>query len=125
MAPFHQKFIGFRPLACIFIAYSAIILIAFQTTVALAQNQNNAKESQLKTVLVTDSANGSEFTSLSDEPLSRTPISANVVTSKQLESIGAKRLSDLNQFDASVSDAYNAAGYWDYATMRGFVIDNK
>ncbi|HMS28095.1 MAG TPA: TonB-dependent siderophore receptor [Burkholderiaceae bacterium] len=74
---------------------------------------------------MTDSANGSEFTSLSDEPLSRTPISANVVTSKQLESIGAKRLSDLNQFDASVSDAYNAAGYWDYATMRGFVIDNK
>ncbi len=80
---------------------------------------------QLKPVVVTSHASSSEFTSLSDELLARTPLSVSTVSAKQIESAGAKRLSDLYQFDASVSDAYNAAGYWDYATIRGFVIDNK
>ena len=118
MASFNQKFIRNWPVAGVFIAYSAIIFIAFGASNAHAQNQANSSEGQpnkgqLKAVLVTDKATSSELTSLSDEPLARTPISANVVTAKQIESAGAKRLSDLNHFDASVSDAYNAAGYWD------------
>lgn len=130
MASFNQKFIRYWPVASVFIAYSAIIFIAIGASSAHAQNQVNSSEGQpnngeLKAVLVTDKATSSELTNLSDESLARTPISANVVTNKQIESAGAKRLSDLNQFDASVSDAYNAAGYWDYATVRGFVIDNK
>jgi len=130
MASFNQKFIRNWPVASVFISYSAIIFIAIGASSAHAQNQVNSSEGQpnngeLKAVLVTDKATSSELTNLSDESLARTPISANVVTNKQIESAGAKRLSDLNQFDASVSDAYNAAGYWDYATVRGFVIDNK
>jgi iron complex outermembrane recepter protein len=48
-----------------------------------------------------------------------------VIGAQQIEAVGAKRLADLTKFDASVSDAYNTAGYWDYATVRGFVIANK
>lgn len=62
---------------------------------------------------------------IGDMPLNRTPISVNVIDSQQMEALGAKRLADLTKFDASVSDAYNTAGYWDYATVRGFVLDNK
>ena len=38
----------------------------------------------------------------------------------------SQRLSDLTAcFDAAISDAYNTEGYWDYLTVRGFVIDNR
>jgi iron complex outermembrane receptor protein len=64
-------------------------------------------------------------TGLGDAPLARTPVSATVIDARQIEASGARRLADLLQFDASSSDAYNAIGYWDYATMRGYVLDNK
>ncbi len=67
----------------------------------------------------------SELLSVGDAPLSATPLSATVISSQQIQAAGAKRLADLNKMDASVSDAYNTVGYWDYATVRGFVIDNK
>ncbi len=72
------------------------------------------------------SANPNDGTAISgvsligDAPLARTPISA-----EQMEAVGAKRLADLSKFDASVSDTYNTAGYWNYVTVRGFVLDNK
>ena len=34
---------------------------------------------------------------------------------------GVQRLADLTRIDPAVSDAYNAEGYWDYLTVRGFV----
>ncbi len=66
-----------------------------------------------------------EVTGVGDAPLQRTPISAAVITAMQMQAVGAKRLADVIQLDASASDAYNATGYWDYATVRGFVLDNK
>jgi iron complex outermembrane recepter protein len=130
-------------IAGVFIAYGATLNIALSLllpTSAFAQNATNAAEkvvekaaekpvATLKTVVVTanasDATASSAMVSIGDAPLSRTPISANVIGAQQIEAVGAKRLADLTKFDASVSDAYNTAGYWDYATVRGFVIDNK
>jgi iron complex outermembrane recepter protein len=58
-----------------------------------------------------------------DIPLSRSPYAATVIDAGTIADTGARRLSDLYRLDASVSDAYNAPGYWDYATVRGFVLD--
>jgi iron complex outermembrane receptor protein len=60
-----------------------------------------------------------------DAPLARTPASITVIDARQIEDSGARSVRDLYRLDASVSDAYNAAGYWDYATVRGFVLDAK
>jgi iron complex outermembrane receptor protein len=60
-----------------------------------------------------------------DTPLARTPVQATVVDATQLRDAGAYRLADLIRFDPAVSDAYNAEGYIDYFTIRGFVIDNR
>ncbi|MBS0429764.1 MAG: TonB-dependent siderophore receptor [Proteobacteria bacterium] len=60
-----------------------------------------------------------------DLPLKDVPISATVIDSTELQSSGARRLADLTQFDASVTDAYNSAGYWDFLSVRGFVLDNR
>ena len=58
-------------------------------------------------------------------PLSRAPLQGSVFTSEQLKDNGVQRLSDLTGFDPALSDAYNAEGYWDYLTVRGFVLDNR
>lgn len=123
-------------LSIVFATYSATIniaILAISSTSAWAQNAPSTAEAipekpaaTLKTVVVTANANDATTAiSIGDAPLSRTPISANVITAQQIEAVGAKRLADLTKFDASVSDSYNTAGYWDYATVRGFVIDNK
>ena len=118
-------------LAGVFIACSATIniaLLALFSTQAFAQNADNNAVPTLKPVVVTASPNDAAMSGVSligDAPLARTPISASVISAEQMEAVGAKRLADLSKFDASVSDAYNTAGYWDYATVRGFVLDNK
>jgi iron complex outermembrane recepter protein len=126
-------------LASVCIAYGTMLNIATSLMVptsAFAQNATNATEkavekpaTTLKAVVVTanpnDASAAGAMVSIGDAPLSRTPISANVIGAQQIEAVGAKRLADLTKFDASVSDAYNTAGYWDYATVRGFVIANK
>jgi iron complex outermembrane recepter protein len=119
-----------KSVVVVFIASTAIIIIANSNS-ALAQTTpltSSATTATLKPVIVTGSASDratSNLASIGDAPLERTPISANVIGAAQIESVGAKRLADLTKFDASVSDAYNTAGYWDYATVRGFVLNNK
>jgi len=59
------------------------------------------------------------------QPLSRTPIQADVIDSKVLADIGGTSLSDLTRIDASITDSYNAVGYWTTFTVRGFQVDNQ
>ena len=58
-------------------------------------------------------------------PLREAPLSASLISADDIAQRGARRLSDLTGFDSSVTDAYNAGGYIDYLTVRGFVIDNR
>ena len=129
MAKSNRKNHSNSKLAGTIIAQAASIFIASLAVHAAYAQTSTQADATLKPVVVKDSAADraatSGLTGLGDAPLARTPISANVIGSQQIEAVGAKRLADLTQFDASVSDAYNTAGYWDYATVRGFVIDNK
>ena len=87
----------------------------------------HAQQAALREVTVNDAAAApqADIGGFGDVPLRELPISATVIDSKQLRDSGARRLADLTQFDASVTDAYNSAGYWDYLTVRGFVLDNR
>ncbi len=60
-----------------------------------------------------------------DVPLSRAPLQGSVFSAEQMKDNGVQRLSDLTGLDPAVSDAYNTEGYWDYLTVRGFVLDNR
>ena len=60
-----------------------------------------------------------------DVPLAELPLQATVIGATALRDTGARRLADLIGLDASISDAYNAEGYWDYLTVRGYVLDNR
>ena len=59
------------------------------------------------------------------QPLSRTPIQADVIDAKSLLDLGAISLSDLTRLDASVTDSYDAPGYWTTFAIRGFQVDNR
>lgn len=58
-------------------------------------------------------------------PLARTPLSAAVLPEGDLKDRGATRIADAVSLDAAVSDSYNSQGYWDFLSVRGFVLDNR
>ncbi|MBY0464279.1 MAG: TonB-dependent receptor plug domain-containing protein, partial [Burkholderiales bacterium] len=60
-----------------------------------------------------------------DEDLVRTPVAVKVIDAQTLSDRHVRRMSEVLQFDASATDAYNAVGYWDYVTLRGFVLDAR
>jgi iron complex outermembrane recepter protein len=116
-----------RPVVGVYIAQDAIILIAFTGSVATAFAQSAPPEPTLKPIVISAPAPRQQLSvgGFGDAPLRETPISATVIDSAQIKAVGAQKLADLYKFDASISDAYNAVGYINYATVRGFVIDNK
>ncbi len=60
-----------------------------------------------------------------DLPLAKTPLPASIYDASTLKAHGIRRLADLTRLDPAINDAYNAVGYWDSLTLRGFVIDNR
>jgi len=88
---------------------------------ARAQDATPVQSVQITAHNAPDSAGVTGFA----QPLSRTPLQADVIDSKTLLDIGATSLSDLSRLDASVTDAYNAPGYWTTFAIRGFAIDNR
>jgi iron complex outermembrane recepter protein len=114
-------------LAPVYIGLFAIINIANLSLNTTAQAQTAPPEPTLPPVIISAPAPRQQLSvgGFGDVPLRETPISATVIDSAQIKSSGAQKLADVYKFDASISDAYNAVGYIDYATVRGFVIDNK
>ena len=76
------------------------------------------------TVTGGNAAVAADVAGFGDQPLAGSPFSATVIDADAIADSGARRLNDLYRLDSSVSDAYNAVGYYDYASVRGFVIDN-
>ena len=97
--------------------------IAVATLLATLAHAQTAPTLPAVTISGTGSAPVADVTGF-DAPLRDTPASVTVIDSGRIAEAGARSLSDLYRFDSSVSDAYNAAGYYDYASVRGFVIDN-
>lgn len=119
---FSQK----QALAGIDTARNAIILIVSMALSWHSAAQTALPENTLKPVVISAPAPAQQLTVGGfDAPLIEQPISAKVITAQDIKAAGAQRLADLYKLDSSVSDAYNAVGYVDYATVRGFVIDNK
>ncbi|MGJ7578675.1 TonB-dependent siderophore receptor [Variovorax sp. RHLX14] len=102
---------------------TTLLLIA---SAATAQSQTSAEPTlSAITVDARSASPQADISGFGDLPLKEVPLSATIVDSRQIQASGARRLADLTQFDASVTDAYNSAGYWDYLTVRGFVLDNR
>jgi iron complex outermembrane receptor protein len=60
----------------------------------------------------------------SDTPLLQTPASVSVITARQMQDLNIHSTTDAARYDASLSDAYNAVGYSEQFSIRGFKLDN-
>ncbi|HZV67770.1 MAG TPA: TonB-dependent siderophore receptor, partial [Telluria sp.] len=60
-----------------------------------------------------------------DAPLVQTPASISVISQQQMQDLGIRLTSDAMKYDASVSDSYNAVGYAEQFSIRGFNLDNE
>ncbi|KYG62416.1 hypothetical protein AZI86_16420 [Bdellovibrio bacteriovorus] len=101
-----------------------IVLFAVLYSLNLsAQNHSNASE--LSTVEVSASQEASPATYFPQIPLESLPLSSQVLSESEKDSAQILRLSDITRVDASASDSYNASGYWDFLTVRGYTLDNR
>lgn len=60
-----------------------------------------------------------------NDPPAKLPMQALSLSSERLDDLGISQLSGITKLDASVSDAYNAVGYWSQLKIRGFDLDNR
>jgi iron complex outermembrane receptor protein len=62
---------------------------------------------------------------LSEAPVLQTPASVSVITSEQMQNLGIRQTTEAVRLDASVNEAYNAIGYAEQFSIRGFPLDNE
>ena len=105
---------------------SCCALGALALSMLCATGRAQTQATQLEPVVVTGRAPVSAgFSGWGETPLSRLPLQASVFSTEMVKDSGAQRLSDLTGLDPALNDAYNAEGYWDFLTLRGFVLDNR
>lgn len=104
-----------RPFALSFVgAASALLSAALASAQTLPQVSVTGK--------ATETAPG--LSGFSDPP-AKLPMQALSLSAERLLDAGISQLSGLTQLDASVSDSYNAVGYWSQLKVRGFDLDNR
>ncbi|WP_457394148.1 TonB-dependent siderophore receptor [Roseateles sp. P5_E1] len=60
-----------------------------------------------------------------NDPPAKLPMQALSLSAERLGELGISQLSGITKLDASISDAYNAVGYWSQLKIRGFDLDNR
>ncbi len=87
----------------------------------------SAQTQQLPTVAVTGRSSAAPVTvgSFGDTPNVRLPLQALRIDTERFKELGSSGLAALPLLDASVSDAYNALGYWASLKVRGFDVDKR
>lgn len=87
----------------------------------------SAQSPQLPTVAVTGRSSAAPVTvgSFGDTPNARLPLQALRIDAERFKELGSSGLAALPLLDASISDAYNALGFWSSLKVRGFDVDNR
>jgi iron complex outermembrane receptor protein len=101
------------------------LALAAACAVTCTAHAQETTAASLPAVVVTSPANRANVSGFGDVPLSQLPMQASTLSAGQLADQNVQRLADVVSLKASVSDAYNAAGYWDMLAIRGFALDNK
>lgn len=100
-----------------------LLLPALLALAAQAAQADQAQE-QLPPVTVNSRANlPVSLSGFGDAPATRLPLQAQRIDAERLAQLGTQGLAALPLLDASVSDGYNALGYWPQLKVRGFDLD--
>jgi iron complex outermembrane receptor protein len=102
-----------------------VALAVFQAFSAHAQSTAEPMTEVVVTAskwVATDRASVAGF---SDAPLMQTPASVTAIGREQLQDLSIRNTTEAMRFDASVSDSYNAVGYAEQFSIRGFRLENE
>ena len=96
-------------------------------SLAHAQNIDDALPEVVVTGVRGDNtkASTSKVSGYIETALLDTPASVTVFTQAQMQDLRIRQTSDAMKFDASVNDSYNAVGYAEQFSIRGFALDNS
>ena len=86
----------------------------------------SAADAAGEVVVVTgkNTVNRASVAGFSDLPLLLTPASVSVMNREKMQELNIRSTTDAAKFDASIGDAYNAVGYAEQFSIRGFKLDN-
>ncbi|MRW88001.1 TonB-dependent siderophore receptor [Pseudoduganella sp. FT26W] len=107
-------------------AVSAIALAVLQMTSGAVRAED--PDQAMQEVVVNGAklrAASASVAGFGSAPLLETPASVSVLTSQQMLDLQIRSTTDAAKFDASLSDAYNAVGYAEQFSIRGFKLDNE
>jgi len=103
-------------------------VIALSIVQAFALSAHAQSTQHLSEVVVTASRDGvterARVGGFTDTPLLITPASVVSIGRAQMQDLGIRNTTDAMKLDASVSDSYNAVGYAEMFSIRGFMLDN-
>ncbi|MBK6471942.1 MAG: TonB-dependent receptor [Betaproteobacteria bacterium] len=102
-------------------------MLLAQATLAVTAGPALAQTPPAQVITVTgkSAGNSASVAGFGDLPLSRTPLSASVISTTQLQDAGIGSLADITRLDAGITDAYNPPGYWSQLAVRGYTLDNR
>jgi iron complex outermembrane receptor protein len=99
--------------------------------IAQTAQTNHSQENVLPAVTVTaapDTTGRAATASVggfSETPLIETPASVSVITQQQMQERSIRSTTAAVETDASVNDSYNAVGYAEQFSIRGFALENE
>ena len=109
------------------LACAAAACAALTATSAQAQEVPKDTSTSLPAITVTAPAERqgrASISGLGDTPAWQAPVQASSFSREALQNAQVTRLADLTKLDASTTDSYNAVGYWDALSIRGFTLSN-
>lgn len=103
-------------------------LIACAILQAFSTNASAQETKGVASVVVTGSrwvaSDRASIGGFSDTPLLDTPASITAINRTQMLDLSIRNVTDAARYDASIGDAYNAVGYAEQFSIRGFALDN-
>ncbi|QDK39704.1 TonB-dependent siderophore receptor [Bdellovibrio sp. NC01] len=98
-----------------------ISILVFLFTIATSAQA----QIQLMQLDITEKLPSSDITGLSEEAAKTLPLSTKQIPAAELQAKQIYHLSDVTKVEASTTDSYNATGYWDMLSIRGYTLDNR
>ncbi|MDQ1831097.1 TonB-dependent siderophore receptor [Massilia scottii] len=103
------------------IALSIVQAFAFSVH---AQTTSQSMPEVVVTGAKQTAADRASVAGFSDTPLLYTPATVMSISREQMQDYSIRNSTDAMKFDASVSDSYNAVGYAEQFSIRGFALNN-
>lgn len=100
----------------------SVFVISFNFVSSPLWAQETTQTALLPQVQIDATPEKHGFGDLSEE---ETPLSTVRISAEKMQENRIQRLSDVTLLDASTTDSYNATGYWDNISIRGFKLDSR